>query len=155
MAETQQVNLTDLDLSSLQNVKNQLDEELSHLTQSYSKLKNVQGRFTDCADSVNSLKSEQADEKQILVPLTSSLYVPGKLSNVEKVIVDIGTGYYVEKSVGDASNFYTEKVEYVKKNLSKLEENITGKQNNLRAIVNVMQDKIQEQQQQQQQAAKK
>jgi prefoldin alpha subunit len=25
------------------------------------------------------------------------LYVPGKLSNVEKVIVDIGTGYYVEK----------------------------------------------------------
>jgi prefoldin subunit 5 len=35
--------------------------------------------------------------KQILVPLTSSLYVPGKMSDVESVIVDVGTGYYVKK----------------------------------------------------------
>ncbi|CAO3647441.1 unnamed protein product [Cunninghamella echinulata] len=68
-----------------------------------------------------------------------------KSFNVEKVIVDVGTGYYVEKSVDDASKFYNEKVDFVKKNLAKLEENITGKQNSLRAIVNVMQDKIQEQ----------
>ncbi|KAI8100129.1 prefoldin, alpha subunit [Halteromyces radiatus] len=146
MSETQQINLSDLDLPSLQNVKNQLEEELNHLTQSYTKLKGVQGRFTDCADSVNSLKAEKPEDKQILVPLTSSLYVPGKLSNVDKVIVDIGTGYYVEKSVTDASKFYADKVDYVKKNLSKLEENITGKQNSLRAIVSVMQDKLQEQQ---------
>lgn len=35
--------------------------------------------------------------KTTLLPLTASLYVPGKLSDPEKVIVDIGTGYYVEK----------------------------------------------------------
>ncbi len=35
--------------------------------------------------------------KQVLVPLTSSLYVPGKLSDVENVVVDVGTGYYVKK----------------------------------------------------------
>ena len=35
--------------------------------------------------------------KTILVPLSSSLYVPGKLSDPENVIVDIGTGYYVKK----------------------------------------------------------
>ncbi|CAO0800585.1 unnamed protein product [Mucor circinelloides] len=69
----QQVNIADLDLSSLQQVKTQLEEELSHLTQSYSKLKSVQGRFTDCADSVDSLKVEKADDKTILVPLTSSI----------------------------------------------------------------------------------
>ena len=33
----------------------------------------------------------------ILVPLTNSLYVPGKLSDLENVIVDVGTGYYVKK----------------------------------------------------------
>lgn len=33
----------------------------------------------------------------MLVPLTSSLYVPGELSNLDEVIVDIGTGYYVSK----------------------------------------------------------
>ena len=31
------------------------------------------------------------------MPLTNSLYVPGKLSDVENVIVDVGTGYYVKK----------------------------------------------------------
>lgn len=36
-------------------------------------------------------------DKSILVPLTSSLYVPGKLCDLENVIVDVGTGYYVQK----------------------------------------------------------
>ncbi|KAI9476054.1 MAG: prefoldin, alpha subunit [Benjaminiella poitrasii] len=145
----QQVDITDLDLPALQQVKTQLEEELSHLTQSYSKLKSVQARFSDCVDSVTALKDEKPEDKTILVPLTSSLYVPGKLSNVQKVIVDVGTGYYVEKSVSDASKFYNDKVGYVKKNLGTLEKTITDKQSSLRAIVNVMQDKLQQQQQQQ------
>lgn len=36
-------------------------------------------------------------DKTTLIPLTSSLYVPGKLSDLENVIVDVGTGYFVEK----------------------------------------------------------
>lgn len=35
--------------------------------------------------------------KPILVPLTTSLYVPGELADTENVIVDVGTGFYVEK----------------------------------------------------------
>ena len=35
--------------------------------------------------------------KTTLVPLTNSLYVPGKLADTDHVIVDIGTGYYVKK----------------------------------------------------------
>ncbi|KAI8985838.1 prefoldin, alpha subunit [Pilobolus umbonatus] len=142
----QQVSIADLDLSSLQQVKVQLEEELNHLTQSYGKLKNVQSKFADCGDSVNALKTERAEDKTILVPLTSSLYVPGKLSDVRKVIVDVGTGYYIEKSINDASMFYKNKVDYVKKNLETLEKSITDKQSSLRAIVNVMQEKFQAQQ---------
>lgn len=40
-------------------------------------------------------------EKPILVPLTSSLYVPGTLADTDNVIVDVGTGFYVEKVGGD------------------------------------------------------
>lgn len=67
------------------------------MTQSYSQLRGAQARFNDCKDSVDTLKTEKPEDKTILVPLTSSLYVPGKLSNVETVIVDVGTGYFVEK----------------------------------------------------------
>ena len=34
----------------------------------------------------------------MLVPLTASLYVPGKLDDADKVLVDVGTGYFVEVS---------------------------------------------------------
>ena len=35
----------------------------------------------------------------MLVPLTQSLYVPGELADTEHVLVDIGTGYFVEVRV--------------------------------------------------------
>jgi prefoldin subunit 5 len=35
--------------------------------------------------------------KPILVPLTTSLYVPGTLADPDNVIIDVGTGFYVEK----------------------------------------------------------
>ena len=43
------------------------------------------------------MHDRQSADKTILVPLTNSLYVPGKLFDAENVIVDIGTGYFVQK----------------------------------------------------------
>jgi len=40
----------------------------------------------------------------VLVPLSSSMYVPGQLSDVENVMVDVGTGYYVKKASISAVN---------------------------------------------------
>lgn len=34
----------------------------------------------------------------MLVPLTASLYVPGTLDDSDKVLVDVGTGYFIEVS---------------------------------------------------------
>jgi prefoldin alpha subunit len=32
----------------------------------------------------------------MLVPLTASLYAAGTLTNPESILVDVGTGYYIE-----------------------------------------------------------
>lgn len=37
------------------------------------------------------------DGKKALVPLTSSVYVDAELVGTERVLVDIGTGYYIEQ----------------------------------------------------------
>lgn len=44
-----------------------------------------------------SLIEDDLIDKSLLVPLTNSLYLPGKLVNPDHVIVDVGTGYYVKK----------------------------------------------------------
>lgn len=69
-----------------------------------------------------------------MVPLTTSLYIPGKLADTEKVLVDVGTGYYVEKSTTDAEKFYQSKVDGLGKSLADLEKVIAQKSQNLRIV---------------------
>lgn len=135
------INLVDLPLSQLQKVKAQLEEEISHFTASYTKLKQAQTTFRDCYHNLNEI-SETNQDKVMLIPLTSSLYIAGKLRDVTKVIIDVGTGYYVEKSVSSARTFYDAKVTFIQGNLNSLQETVTSKQNNLEVLIDVMNYKI-------------
>lgn len=94
------------------------------------------------------------------MPLTSSLYVPGRLLDLENVLIDVGTGYYVQKvhlppswatdlrsharqSRAQAVKHYEEKIDYIKTNLDALQETIQKKQDNMSYLVNVIQSKLQ------------
>ncbi|KAJ9105799.1 hypothetical protein QFC19_003366 [Naganishia cerealis] len=151
MAE-QQVQLTDLNFSQLQEVKRQLDEEVEHLTTSFGQLKQAQTKYRSCMLDIEEVKPEAAGNT-LLVPLTSSLYVPGKISDPAHVVIDIGTGYYVKKTRKEAIEYYTEKVTYVQKNLEKLQETIERKQDNLQSCVSVMQMNLQAERQGEEQPA--
>ncbi|GFZ50661.1 Byr1-binding protein Bob1 [Saitozyma sp. JCM 24511] len=142
MAE-QQVQLTDLDPVQLQEVKKQLDQELEHLTSSYQQLKSAQAKFKACVNDLQELKPGSKG-KEVLVPLTSSLYVPGKLLDVENVVVDVGTGYYVRKTKPEAITHYTSKSTFVQTNLDTLQKTIERKQDNVQSVVQVLQMKLQE-----------
>lgn len=83
-----------------------------------------------------------APGKPLLVPLTSSLYVPGTLADTEKVLVDVGTGFYVEKDVASAQKFYEGKVEELGKNIKDLENIVNSKANNLRVVEEVLRQKM-------------
>ena len=52
-------------------------------------------RYQDMRDTAE-IVGESETGTELLIPITSSLYVPGKLSGKD-ILVDIGTGYYVEK----------------------------------------------------------
>ena len=108
-----------------------------------------------------SLLADASKGKQILVPLTSSLYVPGKLADVENVIVDVGTGYYVKKvcpspctsqleltatnqTKKEAVTHYNSKTTFVQGNLETLQKTIERKQENAQMVVQVLQMKLQE-----------
>lgn len=46
------VNLNDLSIQQLSSIKKQLDEELEHLTTSFSKLRAAQARFRECEKAI-------------------------------------------------------------------------------------------------------
>ncbi|KAF7298360.1 hypothetical protein MKEN_01360600 [Mycena kentingensis (nom. inval.)] len=141
---SQQINVTDLDIPQLADVRRQLEEELNHLTNSFGQLKQAQTKFKSCVENVKEVNKGNKD-KPILVPLTNSLYVPGKLVDTEHVIVDIGTGYFVRKKTKEATDHYTAKINYIQSNLDTLEETITKKRDNMSYLVSVMQAKLSQQ----------
>jgi prefoldin alpha subunit len=56
--------------------------------------------------------------------------------------VDIGTGFYVEKSTKDARKFYEGKVTELDGNLGNIEGVVRGKTETLRAVEDVMRKKV-------------
>ncbi|KAL9063404.1 MAG: hypothetical protein Q9161_009474, partial [Pseudevernia consocians] len=136
-----QVDLSSLPTAQLGNVKNQLTQELQHLTTSFGQLKAAQGKFRDCGVSVRDGLGRD-EGTPILVPLTPSLYVPGKLASTDVVLVDVGTGFYVEKTPQAAREFYSRKVEELGKNLQDLEKIVQEKQGNLSVVEDVLRQKV-------------
>ncbi|KJY00922.1 prefoldin subunit like protein [Zymoseptoria brevis] len=138
----QQIDLATLSTQQLAQVKKQLDDEVQHLTNSYQNLRTAQQKFRDCIASIKTGVANSVKDKPLLVPLTSSLYVPGKLADPENVLVDVGTGFYVEKSTKDAQKFYEGKIEELGKTIKDLESIVNGKANNLRVVEEVLRQKV-------------
>ncbi|MCJ1421609.1 subunit of tubulin prefoldin [Xylographa parallela] len=132
-AQAHTVDLASLSLQQLSSVKKRLDDELEHLTTSFTKLRAAQTKFRECLSSIREGISSKTKGKPVLVPLTTSLYVPGTLADAENVIVD---------RTKDALRFYGSKVEELGKNLKDLESIVQDKSNNLRIVENVLRQKV-------------
>jgi len=57
-AQPQTINVADLDIAQLGEVRKQLEEELNHLTNSFAQLKQAQAKFKACIENVNEVKKE-------------------------------------------------------------------------------------------------
>ena len=86
--------------------------------------------------------TKDSEGKQVLVPLTGSMYVPGQLANSGKVVVDIGTGYYVEKSSKDAQEYFGRKVKFVTENMERVQAIGNEKAKIRELVMDVMQEKL-------------
>jgi len=86
--------------------------------------------------------SPASEGKDILIPLTESLYVPGKIKDPSKVMVELGTGFYVEKNVKDAQAFLDRKIKLVDVNSENVMEAITATKRNINSIDVALQGKM-------------
>ncbi|XP_020339039.1 prefoldin subunit 5 [Oncorhynchus kisutch] len=142
------VNLTELSLPQLEGLKTKFEQEAEFLTSSIGQLKVVQMKYVEAKDSLSVLNKNNAG-KELLVPLTSSMYIPGTLNDVEHVLVDVGTGYYVEKNVDGTKEFFKRKIEFLTKQIEKVQPALQEKHGMKQAVIEVMNIKIQQLQSQQ------
>ena len=79
--DVSRVDFANLDLEHLGMVRQQIEREAQLLEQSLGSLKFAHQGFSNSYDAVVSGMKSENEGSQILVPLTESLYVPGKLKN--------------------------------------------------------------------------
>lgn len=108
-------------------VKQQVDQELSHFTQSLQVLLVAKRKFQDCINDVKTISSSENDGQRLLIPASVSLYVPGRIKDNQKFMVDIGTGYFVEKNAEDAILFYQKKIDKLTKESVQIQEIVKEK----------------------------
>lgn len=110
-------------------------------------------KYHDCLQNIQKISKKEQENKDILVSLSPSLYVPGKIKNNDKFLVDVGTGYYIEKSAEDASTFYQNKINQLKQDYSKVTQIINEKSQTLARMDEILKQKVVQQQQQAKQTA--
>ncbi|KNA14623.1 hypothetical protein SOVF_105860 [Spinacia oleracea] len=110
-----------MSVEQLKMVKEQSDLELNLLQDSLTNIRTATSRLELASTALQDL-SLRPQGKKMLVPLTASLYVPGTLDDADKVLVDVGTGYFVEKTMVEGKDYCQRKINLLKSNYEQLVE---------------------------------
>ncbi len=109
------------------NTRKQVEDEISMLGQTYQQLKIAEQKYDESKSVIQSLKTVDTS-KELLVPLTNSLYVPGRLYAPESRVsfmVDIGTGYFIERNPDETLAYCERKLDIIHSNLNIMTKSLT------------------------------
>ena len=91
-------------------------------------------KFEDSRDTLAYLKT-YGKNKDLMVPMTSSLYVPGVMEDTDNVLVEVGASYFIEQSTEKAQDYCKRKHELLQGNARKV--------NDILAVKKVQMQKVQ------------
>lgn len=134
------IDLSQLHPQQLVELRKSSEQEINHFTQSLQALQTAQGKLRDCITSIDNMRQSKRDE--LLVPMTSSLYLPGTITDKDKYLVDIGTGYYVEKLGEEAKKVYQKKITKLNEDSKKLKDILVQKNEILNHVNLVLRNKV-------------
>lgn len=140
-------NVYQLPIEQLEGLKEQLDNDVRSLGAAYDGLYNGRTRYQDNHDVIEQYRgvSESAAksgaEQEVLVCMTSSLFVRGALVPSDKVLVDVGTGYFLEQSMEHAKKYFTSRAAQIKESMDQVEKTIVVKQRQQNQVIDALQQK--------------
>mmetsp|Transcript_38739 Transcript_38739/g.124181 ORF Transcript_38739/g.124181 Transcript_38739/m.124181 type:complete len:159 (-) Transcript_38739:56-532(-) len=142
MAQPGAVDIGQLSLEQLNSLKQEHESTIQDLSSKHEAMRASELRLKESRKALEALKD--AEGQRMLVPLTQSLYVPGEVKDSDQVLVDIGTGYYLEKSAQGATDLIDRRLDVVTKLEANVQTVVDQKQQNLETIIMMMQFKMQQ-----------
>merc|ERR1712046_59675 len=141
MGEPQGVSPASLSLEQLHQVNKQLEQEVKQFRMQMSTMSGIIDKIDEAKEALDAITPANQG-KSMMVPLTKSLYCPGRLTSSNKVLIEIGTGYYVRKDKDKAVEFFDRKLELVPSQLEFIKRLEQEKQKNQEEINIVMSQRM-------------
>ncbi|HDM05731.1 MAG TPA: prefoldin subunit alpha [Candidatus Aenigmarchaeota archaeon] len=107
-------------LLEFQLVENRLKVLESRRNLILSKIAEIE-RTIQCLDDV-----QKSGKSEILLSIGSNVYVPGSLKKSEKILVELGAGVAVEKSVEGARSFLEKKLKILENGIASIENEMVN-----------------------------
>jgi prefoldin alpha subunit len=149
------IQLDSMSLDQLDQLQRSQEQRLNGLTTRYAHLRQAAARlsasetairdYQEMASSSSASATENSKKKEVLVPLTESVYVTGSVAvneQEEPFLVDLGTGYYCTKTASETIEFIQRKMQIVDTNSDHLTQAIQTTRQNLDAIATAIQGKM-------------
>ncbi|RWR90400.1 putative prefoldin subunit 5 [Cinnamomum micranthum f. kanehirae] len=130
-----------MSVDQLKSLKEQSDLEVNLLQDSVNNIRTAASRLEIASNALHDL-SLRPQGKKMLVPLTASLYVPGTLDDADRVLVDVGTGYFIEKTMAEGEDYCNRKINLLKSNYDELVEVASKKKNMADEAAVILQAKL-------------
>ena len=143
-ASAQGINIDSMSLDQLNSLKQQQQGRLEQLSVQYSAFKDAKARLNLARESLSTIPTSGDGGQQIMIPLTESLYAPGKIVDPNKILVELGAGFFVEKSAKDAVKVLDRKFKVVDKNSENVMLAMEATSRNVQALNQAMQGKMME-----------
>ncbi|CAD5114734.1 DgyrCDS3775 [Dimorphilus gyrociliatus] len=141
------IDINMLNIQQVESILQSLNNEVDFFTSSMVKLKEAYDKLNSSLGNVERLKTMKGG-MEMLVPVTSAMYVDGEIADTKKVIVELGTGYFVEKSIPEAEKFFKRKLDFLKKEIEKIDVVRNQKLEQKQITTNVFKKKLIEHQSQ-------
>lgn len=143
------VNLDTMSLDQLNAVKQQQEARLEQLTAQYHQLRAVSARLTSARSAMSAIPANGGggngeEGREIMIPLTESLYAPGRMVDPGRVLVELGAGFFVEKNSKDALKVLERKGKVVDANSDNIMTAAEACARNVQAVQQAMQGKMME-----------
>jgi prefoldin alpha subunit len=137
---SRKIALDTLSLEELNQLKEQEENRLQSLTARYAQLRQAAARLNQSVKAVAQVKETAGMD--ILVPLTESVYVPGRIVEPDNLLVELGTGYFAERTGQETLGFFSRKMALVDANTENVSKMVMATRQNIMAVNSAMQGKM-------------
>lgn len=145
MDKSGQLDLSNYNLQELANLKKSHEEDLQSFSNSLNSFRYLHRKLEDDKVIVSNLSKRADDDLDVLIPMSNSLYLPGKLVDKDKYIIDIGTGYMAERNSQQAVEALDHTSKVVKNNTERVLSEINKRKEVIDQINIAIQKKYMEQ----------